>query len=56
MDIEEVAATPPEKIFMEAIDPLVGLTPFQCRNLAFSLGLEGKLLTKAVKLLPVYQP
>lgn len=32
MDIEEVAAKTPEKIFKETIDPLVGLTPFQCRN------------------------
>ncbi len=51
MDIEEVAATIPEKIFQEAIDRLVGLTPFQCRNLAFSLGLDGKLTAKAVKML-----
>ena len=51
MDIEEVAATTPEKIFREAIDPLVGLTTFQCRNLAFSLGLDGKLTAKAVKML-----
>ena len=43
MDIEEVAARTPEKIFKEAIDPLVGLTGFQCRNLAFCLGLDGKL-------------
>jgi len=51
MDIEEVAATTPEKIFTEAVDPLVGLTPFQCRKIAFSLGLTGKLTTKAVKVL-----
>ncbi|MBT0653475.1 ADP-forming succinate--CoA ligase subunit beta [Geomobilimonas luticola] len=51
MDIEEVAATTPEKIFREAVDPLVGLTPFQSRNLAFCLGLTGKLTGKAVKLL-----
>ena len=51
MDIEEVAATTPEKIFMEAVDPLVGLTSFQCRKIAFSLGLEGKLTNKAVRLL-----
>jgi succinyl-CoA synthetase beta subunit len=51
MDIEEVAAHTPEKIFREAIDPLAGLTPFQCRNLAFALGLGGKLTSKAVKLL-----
>jgi succinyl-CoA synthetase beta subunit len=51
MDIEEVAAKTPEKIFRETIDPLVGLTPFQCRDLAFSLGLSGKLVSKAVKVL-----
>jgi len=50
MDIEEVAATTPEKIFVEAIDPLTGLTQFQCRNIAFSLGLTGKLVGKAAKL------
>jgi succinyl-CoA synthetase beta subunit len=49
MDIEEVAAKTPEKIFTEAVDPLVGLTPFQCRKIAFALGLGGKLLSKAVK-------
>jgi succinyl-CoA synthetase beta subunit len=48
MDIEEVAAKTPEKIFSEAIDPLVGLTGFQCRKIAFSLGLTGKLVSKAV--------
>jgi succinyl-CoA synthetase beta subunit len=51
MDIEEVAAKTPEKIFMEAVDPLVGLTAFQCRKIAFSLGLTGKLTNKAVALL-----
>ena len=51
MDIEEVAATTPEKIFTEAIDPLVGLTAFQCRKIAFSLGLSGKLVGKAVAVL-----
>jgi len=50
MDIEEVAARTPEKIFFEQIDPLVGLAPFQGRNVAFNLGLDGKLLNKAVKL------
>jgi len=51
MDIEEVAASTPEKIFTEAVDPLVGLTQFQCRKIAFSLGLTGKLTGKAVKVL-----
>ncbi len=48
MDIEEVAAKTPEKIFTETIDPLIGLTPFQCRKIAFSLGMSGKLINKAV--------
>ena len=51
MDIEEVAAATPEKIFREAVDPVVGLTAFQCRNLAFSLGLTGKLTVRAGALL-----
>jgi succinyl-CoA synthetase beta subunit len=51
MDIEEVAARTPEKIFSEAIDPLVGLTGFQCRKIAFNLGLTGKLVNKAVTVL-----
>jgi succinyl-CoA synthetase beta subunit len=51
MDIEEVAAKTPEKIFSEAIDPLVGLTGFQCRKIAFNLGLTGKLVNKAVTVL-----
>jgi succinyl-CoA synthetase beta subunit len=51
MDIEEVAAHTPEKIFREVVDPLVGLTAFQCRKLAFSLGLKGKQTPKAVDML-----
>jgi len=51
MDIEQVAAETPENIFKEAVDPLLGLTSFQCRNLALSLGLSGKLTAKAVGLL-----
>jgi len=41
MEIEEVAANTPEKILKEFVDPAVGLQGFQCRNLAFKLGLEG---------------
>jgi len=51
MDIEGVAETMPEKILQEEIDPLAGLTPFQARKVAFSLGLEGKLTFQAVKML-----
>jgi len=42
MDIEKVAEETPDLVHKEYIDPLVGLTPFQCREIAFNLGLEGK--------------
>ncbi len=39
VDIEEVARRSPEKIHKEAIDPLLGLKPYQARELAFAIGL-----------------
>jgi succinyl-CoA synthetase beta subunit len=41
MDIEEVAAHEPEKILRADIDPAAGLQSYQCRRLAFGLGLAG---------------
>ena len=41
MDIEEVAATQPEKILKVNIDPVAGLQPYQTRQFAFGLGLTG---------------
>ncbi|MFW5431735.1 MAG: ADP-forming succinate--CoA ligase subunit beta [Methylophilaceae bacterium] len=41
MDIEEIAATQPEKILQEVCDPLNGLVDFQARNIGFALGLGG---------------
>ncbi|BBP00360.1 ADP-forming succinate--CoA ligase subunit beta [Sulfuriferula nivalis] len=41
MEIEEVAQTHPEQILREYCDPILGLQDFQCRNLAFGLGLSG---------------
>ena len=49
MDIEEVAAKTPEKIFKETINPAVGFRPFQARKLAFALGLPGALVSQAAK-------
>ena len=40
MSIEEVAEKTPELIFREEIDPQLGLAPFQCRKIAFNLGLK----------------
>ncbi|MDB4966379.1 MAG: sucC [Myxococcales bacterium] len=42
MEIEEVAATHPEKILKEAVDPAVGFRPWQARALAYGLGLKNK--------------
>lgn len=42
VDIEEVAAKNPERIFKEEINPALGLCDFQARTIAFNLGLEGK--------------
>ncbi|MBW6508719.1 MAG: ADP-forming succinate--CoA ligase subunit beta [Desulfuromonadales bacterium] len=50
MDIEEVAAKTPEKIFFEVVDPVVGLTAFQARKVAFKLGLAMPQVKQAVSL------
>ena len=42
MNIEEVAAHEPEKILRVDVDPAAGLQGYQCRQLAFGLGLAGK--------------
>ena len=40
IDIEEVAATTPEKILSVAIHPVLGIQPYQCRRIGFFLGLD----------------
>jgi succinyl-CoA synthetase beta subunit len=49
MDIEKVAEETPELILKEAIDPSVGLRPFQARKLAFGLGIPNELVNQAAK-------
>jgi succinyl-CoA synthetase beta subunit len=51
MDIEEIAASNPGAILREIVNPVVGLQAYQCRNLAFALGLEGKQINAFSKLL-----
>jgi succinyl-CoA synthetase beta subunit len=46
VEIEEVADKHPEKILKETIDPVIGLGPFQCRRLAFALGVPAELTGK----------
>jgi succinyl-CoA synthetase beta subunit len=51
MDIEQVAATTPEKIIKEVIDPAMGFMPYQGRKLAVALDLKGDLIGAAAKLI-----
>jgi len=47
MEIEEVAKENPDAILREAIQPVVGLQPYQARKIAFGLGLPGEVATHA---------
>ncbi len=51
MDIEEVAAHEPEKILRVDIDPAAGLQGYQCRRLAFGLGLKGDQVKQLERIL-----
>ncbi len=51
VNIEEVAEKTPEKLFFEAVDPVVGLTAFQARKVAFKLGFGIAQVKQAVPLL-----
>ena len=50
MDIEEVAATQPEKIIRQGIDPATGISGFHARKLAYGLGMEGTTAKQAAKI------
>ena len=51
VDIEEVAATRPEKILKQTIDPAIGLPSFQARQLAYDLKIPRELVSKAADLM-----
>ena len=51
VDIEEVAATRPEKILKQTIDPAIGLPSFQARQLAYDLNIPRELVSKAADLM-----
>ncbi|MEH6503001.1 MAG: ADP-forming succinate--CoA ligase subunit beta [Cycloclasticus sp.] len=51
MDIEEVAEETPEKILLVAVDPIAGLQPYQCRNIAFKMGMKGKQVGQLFKVM-----
>jgi len=51
MDIEEVAASQPEKILSVSIDPATGLQPHHCRRLAQVMGISGTTAKQLPKFL-----
>ncbi len=51
MDIEAVAVSDPDKILQVAVDPVTGLQPFQCRQIAFGLGLEGMQIRELTQIM-----
>ncbi|OGT41581.1 MAG: succinate--CoA ligase subunit beta [Gammaproteobacteria bacterium RIFCSPHIGHO2_12_FULL_40_19] len=51
VEIEEVAHKTPEKIFKVVVSPIVGLQPYQCRNVFFKLGLEHAFMGEFTKLM-----
>ncbi len=50
VDIEEVAATAPEKIIKVAIDPFLGLKDYQARELAIGMGVSRDLTNDFIKI------
>ncbi|OOF16063.1 MULTISPECIES: ADP-forming succinate--CoA ligase subunit beta [unclassified Salinivibrio] len=50
VEIEKVAEETPELIHKASIDPLVGPQPYQGRQLAFKLGLEGDQIKQFTKI------
>jgi succinyl-CoA synthetase beta subunit len=51
VDIEKIAEKSPEKILTITVDPLVGVQPYQGRQLAFKLGLQDEQIKQFVNLL-----
>ena len=51
VEIEKVAAETPEKILKVTVDPITGIMPYQCRELAFGLGLSGGQIKQFSKIL-----
>jgi len=49
VEIEKVAAETPEKIIKVYVEPGFGVQPYQLRNIAFKLGLEGEQFKNCIK-------
>src|SRR4051794_6920937 len=51
VEIEEVAKRSPEKVIKEPMHPLLGLQPYQARELAYKLGFKDKMAGEAAKIM-----
>ncbi len=51
VEIEEVAKKSPEKVLKEPMHPLLGLAPYQAREIAYKLGFKDKMASEATKLI-----
>lgn len=51
VDIEHVAHHTPEKIFTIAVNPFLGVQPYQARQLAFKLGLKGQQIKQLTQII-----
>ncbi len=51
VEIEKVAEHTPEKILTATMDPMLGVMPFQCREIAFQLGLKDKQIQQFTNLM-----
>src|SRR5690606_37484048 len=51
VEIEKVAEETPEKIIKVEVDPLIGLMPFQAREVAFALNLKDGPINQFVKIM-----
>ena len=51
MEIEDISASKPESIVRATVEPAVGLRDFQCRQIAFKLGIQPKLVQQTVRTL-----
>jgi len=51
MDIEEIAIHSPDKILSCKVDPILGLQPFQIRDIGFGLGLHSSQISSLTKIM-----
>jgi len=51
MNIEDVAKTDPERVIREPVDPAIGLAGFQCRKIAARIGITGKQIGEAARIM-----